>query len=256
MMLRTVNALMLAFVLAPIVLVVWMSFTPQAFFQPPLTEFSLRWYREALSYPDFAHAFLLSFELAALASVVTVTLCFLAAYGLVRCPPPGGAWLLTFFTSPLVVPAVVFGIAMLQFVNRIGLYNHLAGLVVAHVIVVTPYAIRTLHATLAAVPEEVEWAAMSLGATRARMLLAITLPLCTRGLVTAFLFCFLLSFSEVTMTLFMTGPAWQTLPIRIYNYLSDRIDPTVAAVSAMVIVVSLLPVPILNRLGAFRRLPR
>jgi putative spermidine/putrescine transport system permease protein len=256
MALRIFNALMLAFVLAPIVLVIWMSFTPEAFFQPPLRHFSLRWYREALSYPDFVNAFWLSVKLAAAASLLTVALCFLAAYGLVRYPGRGSGALLSFFTSPLVVPAVVFGIAMLQFVNRVGLYNRLAGLVLAHVIIVTPYAIRTLHATLGAVPEEMEWAAMCLGATRRRMMLAITLPLCLRGLVTAFLFCFLLSFSEVTMTIFMTGPAYQTLPIRIYNYLADRIDPTVAAVSSMVIGVSVLPVLILNQLGAFRRLPK
>jgi putative spermidine/putrescine transport system permease protein len=145
---------------------------------------------------------------------------------------------------------------MLQFVNSLGLYNRLVGLLLAHVVIVTPYAIRTLHATLAAVPEEIEWAAMCLGASRGRMLVAVTLPLCARGLMTAFLFCFLLSFSEVTMTIFMTGPAYQTLPIRIYNYLADRIDPTVAAVSAMVIVVSLVPVLLLNQLGAFKRLPR
>jgi putative spermidine/putrescine transport system permease protein len=254
--LRLFNALMVAFVLAPILLVVWMSFTPEAFFSPPLTNFSLRWYREALSYPDFLNAFVLSSELAAIASLVTVALCFLAAYGLVRCPVPGAGLLMSFFISPLVVPAVVFGIAMLQFVNQLGLYNRLVGLVLAHVVIVTPYAIRTLHATLASVPEEVEWAAMCLGATRPRMMRAITLPLCARGLVTAFLFCFLLSFSEVTMTLFMTGPAYQTLPVRIYNYLTDRIDPTVAAVSSLVIVVSLLPVLILNYLGAFKRLPK
>jgi putative spermidine/putrescine transport system permease protein len=254
--LRVLNGVMLAFMLAPIVLVVWMSFTPEAFFQPPLTHFSLRWYREALSYPDFIDAFVLSVKLAGLASLVTVALSFLAAYGLVRHPVRGSGIMLNLFTSPLVVPAVVFGIAMLQFVNRLGLYNRLAGLLLAHVVIVTPYAIRTLHATLQAVPEETEWAAMCLGATRARMMLAITLPLCARGLVTAFLFCFLLSFSEVTMTIFMTGPAYQTLPIRIYNYLADRIDPTVAAVSSMVIAVSVVPILILNHLGAFRRLPK
>jgi putative spermidine/putrescine transport system permease protein len=255
-LLRVLNVLMIGFVLAPIVLVVWMSFTPEAFFQVPLARFSLRWYREALSYPDFINAFALSLKLAALAAAATVTLCFLAAYGLVRYRPRGGGALLAFFTSPLVVPAVVFGIAMLQFVNSLGLYNRLVGLLLAHVVIVTPYAIRTLHATLAAVPEEIEWAAMCLGASRGRMLVAVTLPLCARGLMTAFLFCFLLSFSEVTMTIFMTGPAYQTLPIRIYNYLADRIDPTVAAVSAMVIVVSLVPVLLLNQLGAFKRLPR
>ncbi|HYB55629.1 MAG TPA: ABC transporter permease [Alphaproteobacteria bacterium] len=255
-MMRAFNAAMIALMLAPIVLVVWMSFTPEAFFRVPLDSFSLRWYREALSYPDFVDAFVLSAKLAALAALMATALSFLAAYGLVRYRLAGRGFLLGFFTSPLVVPAVVFGIAMLQFVNRIGLYNHLVGLLFAHVVVVTPYAIRTLHATLQAVPEEMEWAAMVLGATRLRMLARVTVPLAARGIATAFLFCFLLSFSEVTMTIFMTGPALQTLPVRIYNYLTDRIDPTVAAVSSLVVLVSLCLVFLANLAGAFKRLPR
>ena len=109
--------------------------------------------------------------------------------------PRGGGALKAFFTAPLLVSAVVFGIAMLQFVNRIGLYNQLSGLVLAHVVLVVPFAIRSLEVTLRAVPEELEWAAMILGRSRMGMLLRVTLPLCARGLVTAFLFCFLLSFS-------------------------------------------------------------
>jgi len=255
-MMRAFNAAMIALMLAPIVLVVWMSFTPEAFFRVPLDGFSLRWYREALSYPDFVDAFVLSAKLAALAALMATALSFLAAYGLVRYRLAGRGFLLGFFTSPLVVPAVVFGIAMLQFVNRIGLYNNLVGLLFAHVVVITPYAIRTLHATLQAVPEEMEWAAMVLGATRLRMLARVTVPLAARGIATAFLFCFLLSFSEVTMTIFMTGPALQTLPVRIYNYLTDRIDPTVAAVSSLVVLVSLCLVFLANLAGAFKRLPR
>ena len=194
-----------------------------------------------------------SAELAALAGLTAVACAFLAAYGLARYPLPGKAALLAFFTSPLLVPAVVLGIAMLQFVNRIGLYNRLIGLVLAHVVIVTPYAIRSLHTALAAVPEEMEWAAMALGAPRLRMLARITVPLCGRGLITAFLFCFLLSFSEVTMTIFMTGPALQTLPIRIYSYMSDRIDPMVAAVSSLVVLVSLLVVLALTLVEGLRR---
>jgi putative spermidine/putrescine transport system permease protein len=255
-MTRIITGLMLTMMLAPIVLVVWMSFTPLAYFVLPLTQFSLRWYREALSYPDFLNGFVLSAELAAMAGFAAVICAFLAAYGLTRYPLPGKTALLAFFTSPLLVPAVVFGIAMLQFVNHVGLYNRLIGLVLAHMVVVTPYAIRTLHTALAAVPEEMEWAAMALGAPRLRMLLGITVPLCARGLITSFLFCFLLSFSEVTMTIFMTGPAYQTLPIRIYSYMSDRIDPTIAAVSSLVILVSLLVVVALSALQGLRRLVR
>jgi putative spermidine/putrescine transport system permease protein len=255
-MTRVVTVAMLTLMLAPIVLVVWMSFTPLAYFVLPTTSFSLRWYREALAYPGFIDGFMLSAELAAIAALLAVTCAFLAAYGLARYPLPGKAALLAFFTSPLLVPAVVFGIAALQFVNRIGLYNRLVGLVLAHMVVVTPYAIRTSHTALAAVPEEMEWAAMALGAPRLRMLTRITVPLCARGLITAFLFCFLLSFSEVTMTIFMTGPALQTLPIRIYSYMSDRIDPMVAAVSSLVVFVSLLVVFALSAVQGVRRMIR
>lgn len=253
-MILVVNIVMLVVVLAPVVIVMWMSFTPTATFVLPVTDFSLRWYREALSYPGFIDAFRLSFELATLAAVIAVALSFFAAYGLVRYRPTGGASLKAFFTAPLLVSAVVFGIAMLQFVNRIGLYNELSGLVLAHVVLVVPFATRSLEVTLLAVPEELEWAAMILGRSRMGMLLRITLPLCARGLVTAFLFCFLLSFSEVTTTIFMTGPGLQTLPVRIYSYMSDRIDPTVAAVSALVVLVSLVLVAVLNLLGGLRRL--
>ncbi|HEV3175326.1 MAG TPA: ABC transporter permease [Stellaceae bacterium] len=253
-MILIVNILMLIVVLAPVVIVMWMSFTPTATFVLPVTDFSLRWYREALSYPGFLDAFRLSLELATLAAVITVALSFLAAYGLARYRPTGGAALKAFFTAPLLVSAVVFGIAMLQFVNRIGLYNQLSGLVLAHIVLVVPFAMRSLEVTLRTVPEELEWAAMILGRSRLGMLLRITLPLCARGLVTAFLFCFLLSFSEVTTTIFMTGPGLQTLPVRIYSYMSDRIDPTVAAVSALVVMVSLVLVAVLNLLGGLRRL--
>ncbi len=253
-MILLVNIVMLVMILAPVVLVVWMSFTPAAFFVLPTTHFSLRWYREALSYPGFVDAFFLSLELAAIAAVVALAVSFLAAYGLVRFRPPGTAALMGFFVSPLLVPSVVFGIAMLQFVTRLGLYNDLAGLVLAHVVVIVPYAMRSLEVTLRTVPEDVEWAAMVLGASRARMLLRVTLPLCARGMVTAFLFCFLLSFSDVTLTIFMAGPALQTLPVRIYTYMSDRIDPTVAAVSSLVVLISLALVLAVNLLGGFRRL--
>jgi putative spermidine/putrescine transport system permease protein len=253
-MILAINILMAIVVLAPVVVVIWMSFTPTAMFALPLTDFSLRWYREALSYPGFVDAFALSAKLATLAAVITIALCFPAAYGLVRYRLRGGDALKAFFTAPLLVSAVVFGIAMLQYVNRLGLYNQLAGLVLAHVVLVVPFAIRSLEVTIRAVPEELEWAAMILGRSRAGTLVRITLPLCARGLVTAFLFCFLLSFSEVTTTIFMTGPGLQTLPVRIYNYMADRIDPTVAAVSALVVLISLAVLLILNLLGGLRRL--
>jgi putative spermidine/putrescine transport system permease protein len=248
--LRLFNLLMLTFMLAPLVMVIWISFTPAEIMQPPMTEFSFRWYSAAFEYPGFVNALWLSARLALVSGLLATLLSFIAAYGLVRGRGfPGVDLVNGLFLSPLIIPAVVFGIAMLQFVNAAGLYNTFASLVLAHVVVVTPFAVRTLIASLRSVPIEVEWAAMNLGASRAKVLFLIVLPVCARGMLAAFLLAFLMSFSEVTVTIFMTGPAYQTLPVRIYNYLTDQVDPTVAAVSAMLIGLSLALVFLLDRVG-------
>jgi putative spermidine/putrescine transport system permease protein len=101
-----------------------------------------------------------------------------------------------------------------------------------------------------------EWAAMNLGARRSTVLMKIMVPLCARGLLAAFLLCFLMSFSEVTVTIFMTGPAYQTLPVRIYNYLADQVDPTVAAISTLLIILSLVLALALARLGNFKEISK
>jgi putative spermidine/putrescine transport system permease protein len=250
---HAINAAMVAVVLAPILLVVWMSFTPTMLLQVPLSDPSLRWYRDVLADDGFIDAARLSLLLAALAATIAVSFGFLAAYGLVRAPARSRAPIMMLFTAPLVVPAVVFGIAALQFTNQVGLYGSFWALLAAHVVIVTPFAVRPLEAALRGLGPELEWAARSLGAPPAIALLRITVPLALRPLVAAFLFCFLMSFSEITVTIFMTGPAHQTLPVRIFNYVSDRIDPTVAAVSALIVGFTLILVLLLNLLGALTR---
>ncbi|SLN64519.1 ABC transporter permease [Oceanibacterium hippocampi] len=240
------------FMLAPLVLIVWMSFTPDEFFKLPFNEFSLRWYGQIFEHPGFVDAFFLSVRLAVLSSLIATAFSFLAAYSLVRFVFPGRRILDAFFMSPLLIPAVVFGIAMLQFLNRMGLYNSFTSLVLTHVIVVTPFAIRAIDAALRDVPRELEWAAMNLGASRLRAMWLVTLPMSLRGVAAGFIFAFIMSFDEVTVTIFMTGPAHQTLPIRIYNYLSDQVDPTVAAVSALLILMSLALVLVLDRIGGLK----
>ena len=97
---------------------------------------------------------------------------------------------------------------------------------------------------------------MNLGARRATTLWRITLPLARRGVLAGFLFAFILSFDEVTVTLFMTGPAYQTLPIRIYNYLTDQVDPTVAAISTLLIAMSAVLILLLDRIVGLENLGR
>jgi putative spermidine/putrescine transport system permease protein len=252
MILRAFNWLMAAVMLAPLVLIVWMSFTPAPFFKLPFTAFSLRWYEEAFNYPGFFNAFVLSAQLAAVSGLLATVLAFFASYGLIRFQFPGKAALEGLFMAPILVPGVVYGIAMLQFVNGLGLYNTFWALVLAHVSIVGPYAFRTIHAQMRAVPEDLEWAAQNLGATRLKAIFRVTLPLCGRGVLAGFVLSFIISFAEVTVVIFMTGPAYQTLPVRIYNYLTDQIDPTVAAISAMLIALSLALIFVLDRLGGLR----
>src|SRR5690606_10033795 len=119
-------------------------------------------------------------------------------------------------------------------------------------IVVIPFAMRAINAALREVPRELEWAAMNLGASRLRALWRVTLPISLRGVAAGFIFAFIMSFDEVTVTIFMTGPAYQTLPMRIYNYLSDQVDPTVAAVSSLLIVMSVILILVLDRMGGLK----
>lgn len=253
MILRLFSWTLAAAFLSPILLVVWMSFTPGAMFRLPFDEFSLRWYYAAFAHSGFVDAFVLSLQLAGISCLIAVTLAFLCAYALNRGPHfPGKTALQGLFLSPLIVPHVVYGIAMLQFINGIGLYNTFTSLVAAHVICVTPYALRTIDSSLRMVPIEMEWAAMNLGASRLSVLGRIVLPMCLRGIAATFLLCGLLSFSELTVTIFMIGPDYQTLPLRIYGYMTDQLDPTVAAISSMLITLSLALALILARLGNFR----
>src|SRR3712207_2648789 len=137
MVLRLFNMAMLAFMLAPLAMIVWMSFTPGELLVPPFADFSLRWYRAAFGYPGFMNALALSLQLALVSGLIATVLSFLAAYALVRGRRfPGVDLANGLFLSPLVIPAVVFGIAMLQFVNAIGLYNTFASVVLAHVVVI------------------------------------------------------------------------------------------------------------------------
>lgn len=254
--LRFINLLMVVFMLAPLVLIVWMSFTPAAMFRLPTSSFSLRWYAEAFNYPGFLNAFLLSLKLALIAATAATVLASLAAYALVRLKVPGAGAVRGLFLAPLLVPGVVLGIAALQLVSAIGIYDSFWALALAHIAIVTPYSLTAIEAQMRAVPEDLEYAAMNLGATRLRAMLSVTLPMSARALLAGLILAFIISFAEVTVTIFMTGPAHITLPVRIYNYLTDQIDPTVAAISSMLIALSLVLVVILDRLGGLRALTK
>jgi putative spermidine/putrescine transport system permease protein len=232
------NALFLSFILAPIVIVCLVAFTPEGYLSVPTTRFSLRWFRAIGQNPEFIQAFWRSIWLGALSATFAVAIAAPAALAIARHRFPGREAMTALFMSPLMVPQVVLGIAFLRFFTEIGLGGTFLGLVFSHVIVVMPFALRLILAAAAGMDRSVENAASSLGATDWTTFRRVTLPLIMPGVASGWVLAFINSFDEVTMTVFIASPQTITLPVRLFLYIQDNIDPLVAAVSAALIFVT------------------
>jgi len=153
-----------------------------------------------------------------------------------------------------MIPNVVLGIAFLRFFTEVGLGGSFSGLVLAHIIIVFPFALRLTLASATGIDRAIEQAAISLGATEWTILRRITVPLILPGLVSGWALAFIQSFDEVTMTVFVAAPGTETLPVRMFLYIQDNIDPLVTSVSASVIAITALALVALDRLYGLERL--
>ncbi len=242
------NFLFLIFLMAPIVVVVLVAFTPEGWLQIPTTKFSLRWFREIPRHPEFIEAFKISLMVAITSSIIATTLGTFAAMALAQHRFPGRDALNSFLLSPLMVPTVVTGISLLYFLSMIGLASTVTAIILGHVIVTIPYVVRTVSASLVGFDQSLERAAMNLGANRVQTFLRIRLPLIAPGITAGGIFAFIMSLDELTVTLFVSGPKLATLPIRIYNHITYITDPLVAAVSTVIVAATFIGVLLLDRL--------
>ena len=248
------HVLFIAFVLAPIVIVCAVAFTPEGFLSLPTNGLSLRWFRAIADYPEFVRAFRDSLWLAALSSTIAVMLCVPAALAIARYRFTGREAVLAFFMSPLMIPHVVLGIAFLRFFTVIGIGGTFIGLVLSHIVIVMPFALRLVLAASTGLDRAVEHAAVSLGASPFTMFRRVTLPLILPGVVSGWVLAFITSFDEVTMTVFIASPATTTLPVRMFLYIQDNIDPLVSSVSAVLIFLTAIVMIALDRLYGLDRL--
>lgn len=248
------HALFVIFMLAPLLIVCIVAFTPEGYLSLPTRGPSLRWFRAILDYPEFVRAFWDSLLLASLSSTVAILLAVPAALAIARYRFPGREAMTTLFMSPLMVPHVVLGIAFLRFFSQIGISGTFTGLVLSHIIVVIPFALRLVLAASYGIDRRIEHAAISLGANTATVFRRVTLPLILPGVVSGWLLAAINSFDEVTMTVFIASPATVTLPVRMFLYIQDNIDPLIAAVSACLIAMTALLLLALDRLFGLDRL--
>jgi len=199
-------------------------------------------------------AFWSSIWLAALSSAFAVAFSVPAALAIARHQFRGREALSAFLMSPLMIPHVVLGVAFLRFFTQIGLGGSFVGLVVSHIVIVLPFALRLVMASAVGMDRALENAAISLGASDWTVFRRITLPLILPGLASGWALAFIQSFDEVTMTVFIASPSVTTLPVRMFLYIQDNIDPLVTSVSAVVIAITVVFLVVIDRLYGLERL--
>ncbi|NDV89214.1 ABC transporter permease subunit [Aurantimonas aggregata] len=248
------HAFVVLFTVAPILIVCVVAFTPNGYLSLPTNGLSLRWFYAIADRPEFFASFRTSLWLAAVSSTLAVVLAVPAALALGRMQFAGRGALLSLFQSPLMIPHIVLGIALLRFFSEAGLGISGWTLVAGHLIVVFPFALRLILTTSIGLDRQIEHAAVSLGASRWTTFRRVTLPLILPGVVSGWILSFIQSFDEVTMSIFISTPHTTTLPVRLFLYIQDNIDPLVASVSAILIVMTVILMVVLDRLFGMERL--
>ena len=252
--LRVVTYLLIALLMVPLAAIVATSFTTLSYVTFPPQGFTLRWYGEAVGKQEFLGSFVLSLEIALVTAVLATVLGAPVAVALVRYRFPGRDLVNAFFMSPLILPTVVIGIALLQFYNQIRIGSTAASLVLGHVIVTTPYAIRLIAASLTGLDPSIERAARNLGAPPLRAFRLATLPLIRPGLLGGAVFAFITSFDNVTISIFLATPRMVTLPVRIYNLWDQPMYPWLIAICALIILWTVIVIAVVERLVSVRGL--
>ena len=233
-----VGCLTVVFLIVPTLIIIPMSANPTRILQFPPSGFSLTWYARVFTDREWSQSLVHSIEVATLVALLASILGTAAAYALVRGNPPGRRFLMGLFVSPLVVPVVIVAIGMFSVYVGWGLTGTLPGLVLAHTCLSVPFVVVTVATSLRTIDRNLESAARGLGASPWQAFRAITLPLASPGIVAGALFAFTTSWDEVIAAIFLTNAQFKTLPVQMWSQMNEVLDPSIAAVSTMLFVVT------------------
>ncbi len=247
MILRLLVLAMVAFMTLPTVVVVVASFNPTAILSFPPAGLSLRWYVNALTYPQFQRAALNSLLVTAACVVLALPIGTAAALALVRSRLPARGFWNVVVLSPLIAPGVAVGLGFLILAARLGLLADRGVLIAAHVVLVLPFVVRSVAVSVANLDAALERAAASLGARPWRVFRRVTLPLLRPGLFAAALFAVIVSVNEFVVSLFVSTRVTEILPVAMFTYVVNYTDPTMAALSTIFIVVTFVVVMAADR---------
>lgn len=242
--LSVISVAVLMFLCLPILIVVPMSFSSAKSLEFPPPGLSLRWYEAFFTTEVWQKAGTNSLILATTSSTIALVLGTLAAYGLLRGRVPGRSLMDSNFMAPMILPSIITAVALFIVFAKTGLHGTFFGLIMAHTILVVPYVVLIMQVAIKSFDERIEQVAMTLGASKTRVLLQIVLPNLVPSAVAAWIFAFVISFDEVVVTLFVAG-TYLTIPKRMFNELMMQINPTITAVATLLILFNLLALGLL-----------
>ena len=228
------------FLIAPLFIIVPLSFSKDPFFTLPVREYSLRWYEDLFGNPRWFEAMVNSAVAAVLTTILATTLGTLAALGIARPDFPYRRVIMALLISPMIVPIVIVAVGSYLFFGQFGLTNTRAGLVLAHTALATPFVVITVTATLSTYDTNLTRAANSLGAPGLSAFFRVTLPNILPGVISGAIFAFATSFDEVVVALFLTAAEQRTLPVQMFSGIRDQINPTIMAAATMLLILSIL----------------
>jgi putative spermidine/putrescine transport system permease protein len=252
-LLRAWVALVFGFLLLPVAVVVLAALSRTSYLTVPPRGVTLRWFAAVLSDPDYVRAIGFSLALAGVATAGSLAAGVAASYALVRCRVPANAFVSALLNAPLVFPGVVVGVALLQFYALIRVNGTFAALAIAHMVITVPYVVRAVMASLQGIDAELESAARVLGASGPMAFFTVTLPLMRPGLAAGALFSFIVSFDNVPVSIFLLGTGPITLPVKIFSAIEYGVDPSIAAISTLLIAVTGLGLAVAERWIGFHR---
>jgi putative spermidine/putrescine transport system permease protein len=253
--LRITVALIYAFLLGPILIVVLTSFNATQSIAFPPKGFSLRWYGEFFKSDGFVDAFRFSIGLGIASAVISTAIGFVSAYAIVRFLGKRREAGQSLAMLPAMIPHIIISMSLLLALTFVPV-PELVALLAGHVMICLPFTIAGITASLDSVDPQLESAAMTLGASRLQVLWEVVLPLVAPGVLSALVFAFIVSFGDVYIALFLSGPGMTTLPIEIFSYVQWESTPVVAAITTLQILLIVALGLVVERLVGLRRVMR
>ena len=235
---RIVALAALAYLVVPLAVIIGTSLTSTSYLAFPPQGITLKWYAVVVNDESYISAFVTSTLVAVAATLAALVLAVSAALALARHRFAGRAFLIAFFTSPLILPHVVLGAAIIQCAVAAGLVRSIWVLLAGHIVIVMPFVLRSVMPLLTAEQRQLEEASMDLGGGPFQTFFLVTLPQISAGLVSGATLAFISSWINVELSIFSTTATLTTIPVKLFNYVQYTVDPTIAAVSAVTIVLA------------------